>query len=59
MNTPVVLPLVDDHGNHFVIFSILELCRPGAHNKYESFDVWLEADGPKLTELDETLDRFV
>jgi hypothetical protein len=42
-----------------IIFSMLELCHPGAHNKYESFDVWLEADGPKLTELDETLDRFV
>ena len=42
-----------------MIFSILELCHAGAHDKYESFDVWSEANGPELIELDEILDRFV
>ena len=37
---------------------MLELCHAGAHNKYESFDVWFEANGPELIELDEILDRF-
>ena len=40
-------------------FFPLELCHAGAHNKYESFDVWFEANGPELIELNEILDRFV
>ena len=39
-------------------FSMLELCHAGAHNKYESFDVWFEANGPELIELDEIFDGF-
>ena len=38
---------------------MVELFHEGAHNKYESFDVCLEANGPELIELDEILDRFV
>ena len=38
---------------------MLELSHEGAHNKYESFDVWFEANGPELIELNEILDRFV
>ena len=34
-------------------------CHAGAHNKYGSFDVWFEANGPERIELDEILDRFV
>ena len=30
----------------------------GAHNKYESFDVWFEANGPELIKLDEILDKL-
>ena len=37
---------------------MVELCHAGAHNKYESFDVWFEANGPELIDLDEILDKF-
>ena len=42
-----------------IIFSLLELCHAGTHNKYESFDVWFQANGPELIELDEILEIFV
>ena len=41
---------------HF--FSMLELCHAGVYYKYESFDVWFEANGPELIELDEIFDGF-
>ena len=34
------------------------MCHAGARNKYEYFDVWFEANGPELIELDEILDKF-
>ena len=42
-----------------IIFVMMQLVHAGAHNKYEPFDVWFEADGPELIELDGILDRFV
>ena len=38
---------------------MMQSVHAGAHNKYEPFDVWFEADGPELIELDGILDRFV
>jgi hypothetical protein len=38
---------------------MLELCHAGAHNEYESFGVWFEANGPERIELDEILDRLL
>ena len=38
---------------------MLELRHAGAHYKYEPFNIWFEANGPELIELDEFLDRFV
>ena len=42
-----------------IIFSMLELCRAGAHDRYKYYDLQFEANGPALIELDEILDKIV